>query len=180
MERIKIIAAPSFYYDELIDPHTYLTNLNAGKVWADRIAPAAQLLRNTVGKPCTSNNWWLKYVTLQQSGLSVADIIKEIESSSARKWSGSRPAHCTEGSAQSAHRITKEGAIDIVVAGMSGEQLFNIVKANAKAFHQAGIRRLETPKLATSWLHMDLREHNLPKTIIVVDLVKRLDPIVFV
>lgn len=179
MERIKIPSAPSFYYDEIIDPHTYLTDLAKGKVWADRIAPAAQLFRNTIGKACTSNNWWPKYVTLQQSGLPVAEIIKQIETSSVRKWSGSRPAHCPEGSAQSAHRISKEGAIDIVVTGMTGQQLFDIVKRNAKVFYEAGIRRMETPAIAKTWLHMDRREHNEVKTIVVVDLATRIERITF-
>jgi len=180
MERIKIPAAPSFHYDELIDPHTYLTDLSAGIAWADRIAPAAQLFRNKVGKPCTSNNWWSKFVVLELNGVPYAEIIVQIEQNKLiRKWSGSRPAHCPEGSAQSAHRVARnEGAVDIVVKGMSGQQLFDIVKANAKEFYTIGIRRLETPEIAKSWLHMDMRLHDEPNRIVVVDLVSRVDRII--
>jgi len=157
MERVKI--APNFYLDEVVDPHTYLKTPEIAMDYGRKVAPMAQLLRNIISKTVTINNWWAKYAALVAKGHSEDEIIRQIEKDNGvRKWAGSRPKHCPIGASASAHRIERmEGAVDCVVAGMSGKDLFKIVEAKASDFYDEGVRRIEDFKDAPTWLHMDKR-----------------------
>jgi hypothetical protein len=117
MKRIPLTS--NFFLDEVLDPHTYMTNRDAGHTWAVKIAPALQLFRNTIGRPCTVNNWWNEYRRLKEEGKSDVQIIASIEqNNSLRKWAGSRTDYCTVGAGTSAHKLSKnEGAVDIVSNG---------------------------------------------------------------
>lgn len=164
MERIKVSA--NYYLDEFIDPHTYFNTKDNGKSLLDpNLIECVQLLRTKHGSPISINNWWGYYVS-HKDNKTINQIISEIENSNFSKWSGYRSPRCTIGAPASAHKLGKGG-------DPKGNQddLFKIVKDNAKEFYKLGLRRLESPKITKGWLHMDTHDRNcLPGYINVVDL----------
>lgn len=155
MERIRV--AENFYLDEFIDIRSYLEDEDKGLSKIDpRIIDCAQLLRVFYGKSININTWWSLYLQLVKEGKSNDEIIDIIENSKeVSKWSGFRPKYCPIGASKSAHK--KGIAID-----PKGDQnkLYEIVRANARAFYKIGLRRLENPAITPGWLHMDLSETN--------------------
>ena len=171
-KRIKV--SNNFHLDEYVDPYTYFTSPDNGlSLVDDRIIKIDQLLRDLYGRGLRINHWWW-YYEKHKLEWSIAKIITGIEKSrSTRKWSGIRTDRCGIGSKTSAHKLIHSGkgmASDTVG---KGQDLFDIVKANAKAFYDLGLRRLEDPSITPTWLHKDLLEKNTqPNSIRVIDRVK--------
>lgn len=166
-QRIKV--SKYFFLDEFVDPNTFLTKDDGGLNLVDtRLFKIADLLREKLGKPLRINNWYHYYLQLNAKGWSDDKIIKTILVSDYSKWSGLRTNLCKIGAKLSAHRKGK--AID---PKGDEEEMFRIVKDNAKDFYKLGVRRLEDPKITNGWLHIDTLELNVTvNSIRVVDLKK--------
>ena len=179
MERIKVNS--NFYLDEFVDPYTYFNEKDNGLSLIDnRLFDKAQLLRYLYGKPISINNWWWFY-QLKKDDWTIDTIIENIEKKTSfngrkiQKWSGLRTSRSSVGGKLSAHRKGK--AID-----PKGNEIefFKIVKKNAEAFYNLGLRRLEDIRITPGWLHMDTSERNTKaKSIRVVDLTKATQTIYF-
>lgn len=164
MERIKV--SENFFLDEYIDPYTYFNTKDNGLSLMDpKIFSIVQKLRELKGSFITINNWWYYYI-LNRDNMPIREIIKNIEDSGFYKWSGWRSDRTNVGSSKSAHRVGK-------AADPKGDQneLFKLVKDNAKCFYFMGLRRLEDPSITNGWLHLDTLERNTkPNSIRVVNL----------
>lgn len=160
----RIAVSKNFFLDEFVDPMTYFKTPDHGLSKVNPKAFAiAQLFRELVGKSCFINNWW-PYYEEHKNTLSIDKIIEDITKGAFSDWCGLRTDRCTQGAPASAHRILKgkthnDGGTDLHVSGMSGAQMYAIVKANAKKFHELGLRRMEHPNDTPGWLHFDCREH---------------------
>jgi hypothetical protein len=147
MSRIKV--SENFFLDEFIDPVTY-AELGAKSI--DRISrkliAIAQFIRTKTGKTIVINNW-IAGGRFKESGLRQADT--------------------KTGSKLSQHKIGQ--AIDLKQLNVSGKDWHKFVEENAKELFRLGVRRIECDKLAATWLHIDLKEHN-KQCIQVVDLTK--------
>jgi hypothetical protein len=147
-KRIKV--TDNFFLDEFIDPLTY-NDLDNGLSKIDkRLFQIAQFIRIKTGKSVTINNWF------------TGGQFKE---------SGLRRSNTTTGQPLSMHKIGK--AIDLKIAGWNGKMWRVFIEANAADLFALGVRRIEDDKLATTWLHIDLKEHTLGKFIRVIDLTKQ-------
>jgi hypothetical protein len=127
MDRIKVSA--NFYADEFLHPgETDITKIDS------RLIDIAQHIRTTTGKSVTINN----YATGGQY-----------------KESGLRSATTSTGAKKSAH---KEGmAIDVKIAGMNGEQMYQWAKQHQKELYALGVRQIEHYSLTATWLHLATR-----------------------
>ena len=121
-----------------------------------KLIDIAEFLRTDIGKPVTINNWHIggQY---HESGL--------------------RSPETKTGAKLSAHKIGK--AIDPKVKDYDGERWYAYVKSNAKKLYELGLRRIEDRKIATTWCHMDTKEHGEPNTIYIIDLTKVTEKIKF-
>lgn len=70
-----------------------------------------------------------------------------------RQYSGFRPRYCEVGAEYSQHRFGR--AMDILVKGISPEEVRAEIKKNKSLFLQAGLRAVE--KDTPTWTHLDLR-----------------------
>lgn len=169
MERIKVNR--NFYLDEFVDPYTYFNSEDKGLSLVDpRLFDVAQLLRYHYMDPIYINNWW-KYFIEKKGQWAIDHIVKRIEQSKKlHKWSGIRTSRCPIGSSRSAHRVEIQG-IGMAIDPKGNElKFYNIVKNNAKVFHNLGVRRLENIDITPGWLHIDLLERNTkPNSIRVVN-----------
>jgi len=149
-----------FYLDELFPPQICEEGIDAVKRLDPKLYVIIDEFRNIVGKPVWINNW-----------INGGDIDE----------AGWRDPKTTTGARMSRHKqiwvITVNGvkikvgkATDLHVSKMSGKQLFDIVKANAKKFYDLGVRRVESPKLTPGWLHVDTDEHGQHNVILVIGL----------
>jgi hypothetical protein len=139
---------------EFVDPTTYAQQSNRSIDFIDRrLIDIAEFVRVKVGKVVSINTWH------------VGGQFKE---------SGLRNKNSTTGAKLSQHKLGK--AIDLKAIGFTGPEWYNFVKENAKALYDLGVRRIEDKSLATTWLHIDLKEHG-KKCIQVVDLVKVVEEI---
>ena len=166
-QRIKV--SKYFYLDEFIDPHTYVNHPDNGLSLIDkRLFKIADLLRELKGTPGIINTWWNYYIGKINNN-DINTVIFNIEkNNSIRKWSGYRSSRCLIGAKNSAHKQGK--AFDMVG---SGKELFKIIENNAERFYKLGVRRLEDPKITSTWLHLDTLERNTePNSIRVVDKTK--------
>lgn len=174
MERIKVNS--NFYLDEFVDPFTYFNEEDHGLSMIDnRLFDQAQLLRYLYGKPIYINSWWWFY-EIKKDDWNIELIIKTIENKSSynkraiHKWSGLRTSRTTIGSKLSAHRFEINGKGLAIDPKGNEIELFKIVKNNAEAFYNIGLKRLEDITITPGWLHMDLLERNTkPNSIRVVD-----------
>ena len=148
MEQIKV--SDNFFLTEFIDPVTFaeLGEYSIHKI-DKQLIDIAQYARVNTGLPCTINNW---------------------ASGGQYKESGLRRPDTTTGAKKSAHKLGK--AIDLKIKGMSGQQMYDWARKNATKLYQLGVRRIETPSLTPSWLHMDTKEHGKEGVILVIDLTK--------
>jgi hypothetical protein len=138
----------NFVLQEFINPDTYKAKGEQSLYLIDKkLIDIAQFLRDDIGKPVTINDW--------HTG---GDF----------KESGLRDVNTSTGSPRSMHKSGK--AIDVKVKGMTGEQWYQYVKKNAKKLYELGLRRIEDRKIATSWCHMDTKDHGQPNVIQVIDL----------
>jgi hypothetical protein len=104
-----------------------------------------QFIRDTTGLSVVVNNWW---------------------SGGQFNWRGLRTADTTQGSPGSEHR--NFGAFDANIGRMTGQQMFDWVRANAKALYALGVRRVEDPSLTPNWLHLDGKEHGQKGILIIL------------
>ena len=176
LNRIRV--SKNFFLDELVDPHTYFTELDYGLSKLDfRIIHIVQRLRDKKGSSIFVNNWW-QYLEKLKS-LNEVDVLKFLKWCNAKSyvhiWRGYRSALCKIGASNSAH---KKG----FAADPKGDEkaMMQIVRDNAKEFYNLGLRRLEDISITKGWLHIDTWEHNTkPNSIRVVDRTKCTETIYF-
>jgi hypothetical protein len=146
----RISVSANFFLDEFIDPVTYSERGAASRDMIDRrLIDIAQFIRTKLGRGITVNNWF------------TGGRFKE---------SGLRRADTKTGRPLSQHKIGK--AIDVKASGMTGADWRKFVEENAKELFNLGVRRIEDESLTPTWLHIDLRPHDLGRVIRVVDLTK--------
>jgi hypothetical protein len=139
---------------EFVYPEAFKTHgVNAITLIDKKLIAIAEFIRIKTGVPITINNW---------------------HTGGPFKESGLRDPNTTTGAKLSQHKLGK--AIDPKAKGYDGQKWYNFVKENAKALYDLGARRIEHKSLATTWLHIDLKEHN-KKCIQVVDLTKVVEEI---
>lgn len=112
-----------------------------------RLIYIAEFLREDIGLPVTINDWHIGG-QFHESGL--------------------RDPNTKTGSPLSAHKKGK--AIDPKVKGWDGKMWYDYVRRNAAKLYALGLRRIEDRKIATTWCHMDTKEHEELNTIQIVDL----------
>jgi len=139
---------------EFIDPVTYQARGedSIGLINKKLIA-IAEFVRTKLGKPVTINNW---------------------HTGGQYKESGLRNPNSKTGAKLSQHKLGN--AIDCKVNGYGGNEWYQFVKDNAKELFNLGVRRIEDKNIATTWLHIDCKEHG-KKCIQVVDLTKVIEEI---
>lgn len=139
---------------EFIDPVTYKARGKDSIGLINRkLIDIAEFIRSKTGKPVTINNWH------------VGGVFKE---------SGLRNPNTKTGAKLSQHKLGN--AIDCKASGFTGVEWYEFVKENAKELYNLGARRIEDKNLATTWLHIDCKEHG-KKCIQVIDLVKVIEEI---
>jgi len=166
MERIRVSA--NFFADEFIDPYTYIVEKK--REVPKKLIDIAQFIRDKVNQSCTINNWWREYLNLKKTNkytdLQIAELLEK--NSSVFKWRGLRTPRAGVGSPTSQHRLFN--AIDISSSGYDGNRWENFVSDNVADLYTLGARRIEDKSIATTWLHIDGRDHSLGIAIRVVDL----------
>lgn len=141
---------------EFVDPQTYKDRGEASiGLINKKLIDIAEFIRTKIEKSVTINNWH------------VGGQFKE---------SGLRHPNTKTGAKLSQHKLGN--AIDCKALGYSGNEWYDFVKANAKELFNLGVRRIEDKKLATTWLHIDCKEHG-KQCIQVVDLTKVIEEIKF-
>jgi hypothetical protein len=135
-----------FIVQEFINPETYKKDGDQSiKLIDSRLIEIAEFLRMDLGIPITINNWHVGG-RFHESGL--------------------RDPNTTTGAKLSAHKIGK--AIDVKAKGFDGQRWYEYVKKNYKKLYDLGLRRIEDRSIATTWCHMDTKEHG-KKCIQVID-----------
>ena len=86
------------------------------------------------------------------------------------KESGLRDKDSKTGAPKSTHKLGK--GMDLKIKGWGGKEWYEYVKKNFKKLYELGLRRIEDKSIATTWCHMDTKEHGLKDTIQIVDKVK--------
>lgn len=133
----------NFYLQEFVPEREFkLLSAKALNLIDFRIVQFAQSLRDFIGKPITVNNW---------------DI------GGSRQYSGWRPHDCPVGAQYSQHKYGR--ANDIVVEGMSGQELRSIVIKNYDKLFKPFITTIEDG--TDTWLHADCRYTGLNTLLIV-------------
>ena len=143
-----------FILEEFINPETLkVEKENSLKLIDKRLIDIAEFIRVDLGLPITINNW---------------------HTGGQYHESGLRDKNTTTGSKLSQHKLGK--AIDVKAAGYGGAEWYSYVKKNAKKLYDLGVRRIEDKSIATTWCHIDTKEHG-GKFIQVVDLTKIVEEI---
>lgn len=86
------------------------------------------------------------------------------------KESGLRDKDSKTGAPKSTHKTGK--GMDLKIKSWGGKEWYEYVKANSKKLYDLGLRRIEDKSIATTWCHMDTKEHGLKDTIQIVDRLK--------
>lgn len=135
--RVKL--SENFYLDEFVPKKIYYQK-GIKPEWFVRpnMVKSAQLFRSIVDKPVIINNWW---------------------DGGEFQYSGYRDPACKEGSTLSQHRAFN--AEDLKCGGMTGADMFEVVKFHFKEFNKLGITTVENPASTPTWLHLDGRFLNL-------------------
>lgn len=137
-----------FTLEEFINPETFKREQGNSLYLIDKkLIAIAEFIRTKTGLPVTINDW-------HRGG----DF----------KESGLRDVNTKTGAPKSVHKLGK--AIDNKIKGWGGKEWYEFVKKNAKALYDLGLRRIEDRKIATTWCHMDTKEHGEPNVIQVIDL----------
>lgn len=127
MNRTKV--STNFFADEFLYPgETDINKIDR------RLIDIAQFIRTKTGKSVTINN----YATGGQY-----------------KESGLRDPNTSTGASKSAHKVGK--AIDVKIAGMNGQQMYQWAKDHQKELYALGVRQIEHYSLTASWLHLATR-----------------------
>jgi hypothetical protein len=111
----------------------------------ERQVNIAQFIRTTSGQSCTINNWWHGR-NLNNRGFRF---------------------NTTVGSPISQHK--QMNAIDLNIGNMTGQQMYDWAVTNARGLFNLGVRRIETPTLTPTWLHLDCKPHN-ERAILIINL----------
>lgn len=139
-----------FVIQEFVDKATFETEGENSVTFIDKnLINIAEFIRTDIGKPVTINDW---------------------HTGGQFKESGLRSANTSIGAKKSAHKLGK--AIDVKVKDMGGKEWYDYVVKNAKKLYELGLRRIEDKSIATTWCHMDTKEHGKKGIIQVVDLTK--------
>lgn len=133
---------------EFVDPATFeQEGEHSAELIDKKLIDIAEFVREELGKPVAINNW---------------------HTGGQFKESGLRNQNTSTGAKKSAHKLGK--AIDVKSSGMGGKEWYEFVKKHAKKLYDLGLRRIEDKKIATTWCHMDTKEHGKKGVIQVVDL----------
>lgn len=139
-----------FIVQEFINPVTYKAE---GDKSIERIDPnliiIADFVREDIGLPVTINNW---------------------HTGGQYKESGLRDPDSKTGAPKSTHKTGK--GMDVKISTFDGDDWYGYVKKNAKKLYELGLRRIEDKSIATTWCHMDTKEHGEKGVIQIVDKVK--------
>lgn len=147
-KKLKTMVSPHFTIEEFVDKATFEAEGENSITFIDKnLISIAEFIRTDIGKPVTINNW---------------------HTGGQFKESGLRNPNTTTGAKKSTHKTGK--AIDVKVKGMGGKEWYEYVVKNAKKLYELGLRRIEDKSLATTWCHMDTKEHGKKGVIQVVDL----------
>lgn len=147
--------SPHFVLQEFIDPVTFEQEGEHSIDLIDKkLIDIAEFIRTDIGLPVTINDW---------------------HTGGQYKESGLRNKNTTTGAKKSAHKLGK--GIDVKVKGYGGKEWYEYVKKNAKKLYDLGLRRIEDKKIATTWCHMDTKEHGKKGVIQVVDLTEVVEEI---
>jgi hypothetical protein len=139
-----------FKVQEFIDPITYKElGDNSISLIDSKLIDIADFIREDIGLPVTINNW-------HENGQ--------------YKESGLRNKNSKTGAPKSTHKLGK--GMDLKIKGWGGKEWYEYVKEKFKKLYDLGLRRIEDKSIATTWCHMDTKEHKLKNTIQVVDKVK--------
>jgi hypothetical protein len=143
-----------FILEEFINPDTFKREKDNGLSLIDKkLFDIAEFIRVDLGVPITINDW---------------------HTGGQYHESGLRDKNSTTGAKLSQHKLGK--AIDVKAKGYGGAEWYDYVKKNAKKLYDLGVRRIEDKSIATTWLHIDTKEHG-GNFIEVVDLVKIVEEI---
>jgi hypothetical protein len=138
------------YFDlrEFVDPVTYAELGDESiDLLDEKLFKISEFVRETINAPCFINTW---------------------HTGGQYKESGLRNKNTTTGAKKSAHKLGK--GMDIKSDGYTGEEWYEFVKKHAKELYALGLRRIEDKKIATTWCHMDTKEHGKANVIQVIDL----------
>jgi len=139
-----------FVIQEFVDQATFEAEGENSITFIDKnLINIAEFIRTDINKPVTINNW---------------------HTGGQFKESGLRNANTSTGAKKSAHKLGK--AIDVKAKDMGGKEWYEYVVKNAKKLYELGLRRIEDKSIATTWCHMDTKEHGKNGIIQVVDLTK--------
>ena len=139
-----------FIVQEFINPTTYeKLGDDSIDLIDSKLIDIAEFIREDIGLPITINNW---------------------HNGGQYKESGLRDKDSTTGAPKSTHKLGK--GMDLKIKGWGGKEWYEYVKKNFKQLYGLGLRRIEDKSIATTWCHMDTKEHGLKDTIQVVDKVK--------
>lgn len=139
-----------FVIQEFVDQTTFEAEGENSITFIDKkLIDINEFIRIETGLPVTINNW---------------------HTGGQYKESGLRNKNTTTGAKKSAHKLGK--ATDSKVKGMGGKEWYDFVKKHAKKLYELGLRRIEDKSIATTWCHMDTKEHGKKGIIQVVDLTK--------
>lgn len=143
-------ASTHFEIEEFIDPVTFEAEGEQSILRIDyKLIDIAEFIRVDTGLPVTINNW---------------------HTGGQYKESGLRNKDSKTGAPKSTHKLGK--GIDVKIKNYYGLDWYNYVKKNAKKLYELGLRRIEDKSMATTWCHMDTKEHGFKDTIQIVDLTK--------
>lgn len=139
-----------FVIEEFINPTTFKRDGEKSILLIDyKLIDIAEFIREDLGIPITINNW--------HTGGQYSE-------------SGLRDKDSKTGASKSTHKLGK--GIDVKAKNYYGLDWYNYVKKNAKKLYELGLRRIEDKSIATTWCHMDTKEHGEKDTIQIVDLTK--------
>lgn len=139
-----------FIVQEFIDPITYSKLGDDSISLIDpKLIAIADFIREDTGLPVTINNW--------HNGGQYYE-------------SGLRNKDSKTGAPKSTHKLGM--GMDVKIKDWGGKEWYEYVKKNFKKLYDLGLRRIEDKTIATTWGHMDTKEHGLKDTIQIVDLTK--------
>lgn len=139
-----------FVIQEFVDQATFEAEGENSITFVDKkLIDIAEFVRTEIGLPVIINNW---------------------HTGGQYKESGLRNKNTTTGAKKSAHKLGK--GIDVKAKEMGSKEWYEFVKKHAKKLYDLGLRRIEDKTLATTWCHMDTKEHGKKGIIQVVDLTK--------
>ncbi len=141
-------ASEHFLIQELVNPETFAEHKDDSLDLIDhKLIDILEFIRVDTGLPITVNNW---------------------HTGGQYKESGLRDPNTKTGALKSAHKLGK--AVDPKIKNWTGKEWYEYVKKNSKKLYQLGLRRIEDRKIATTWCHMDTKEHGELNVIQVIDL----------